>query len=280
MRAARLASGPDTRRANSSPPRRVEQVLVAQGLETLADLPEHAIPGFVRVGVVDLLEAVEIEIDEHAGRVGLAFQLDRPVEALDERRPVRQAGQQIMAGGMTGDGLAPLDFADAAHGYEHQDAHGQDQEAEHDEHGAIGSGADPVVDGLRRPGQSRHHHPRPIDERNAARARSPVDADPIHGEHLAEFANGGRVERPGEKQEAARGIRRLLAVCDDRTDRDCGDPPLGSDQAGRAAIDPVVSWAVSGAPSQDPIRTPPVPDRRPATPCGRQGHRCPFSSSR
>ena len=30
------------------------------------------------------------------------------------------------------------------------------------------------------------------------------------------------------------------AGCDDRTDRDGGDPPLGSDQAGLAAIDPIV----------------------------------------
>ena len=78
----------------------------------------------VAEGVVDLLEAVEVEA-QHRERVAAAEMGDRLLDALAEHRPVRQAGEDVVAGheGDAGVGLPLLGHvlegrheAAAAHG--------------------------------------------------------------------------------------------------------------------------------------------------------------------
>ena len=104
-----------------------------------------------------------------------------------------------------------------------------------------GPGPIPPVDGPRRPRQSRHHHPRPVDERNAARTRAPIDlrSHPRRAPcRVRERWTGRASWQPNSRRTGASESCCPFPTIGPTADR--GDPPLGSDQAGRAAIDPAV----------------------------------------
>ena len=66
-----------------------------EGSETAPGLLQHPVSGGVAEGVVDRLEAVEIEDRESEGRVGAGRGGDQRIEALEEVAPVGQPGQAI-----------------------------------------------------------------------------------------------------------------------------------------------------------------------------------------
>ena len=67
-------------------------------LQDAGDLPQQLISRRVPAGVVDQLELIEIEIQEHLPALGvLADALDRAGEAVLELAPVDEAGERIVA---------------------------------------------------------------------------------------------------------------------------------------------------------------------------------------
>ena len=102
-------------------------------LEAGGDLPEQAVAGLVAVGVVDLLEAVEIEIDHRDRCAGGAPGRDRGLQCRDQRGAVGQAGQPVVGRVVARRALAPLDVAKVAEGHDEDEAHGQADQTEHQE---------------------------------------------------------------------------------------------------------------------------------------------------
>ena len=82
---------------NSSPPEAADGVAVAHRIaQQLGHLAQHAVAGQVAAGVVDELEAVEVEVTQHVLAVAALAALDRLFEAPLELAAVDQAGERIV----------------------------------------------------------------------------------------------------------------------------------------------------------------------------------------
>ena len=64
--------------------------------QQLRDFAQHAVPGEMTAGVVDDLEAIEIEVTQHVRRVATSRAFDRFIEAALELAPVHEARQGIV----------------------------------------------------------------------------------------------------------------------------------------------------------------------------------------
>ena len=99
------------------------QIARPQGAgEPTGELDEHEVAGRVSEAVVDLLEAVQVEVVDGrpvARRLG-----QRGVQACDELRAVGQSGQRVVSGLVGQDGLGAFLITD------HEQEAGQDQRGE------------------------------------------------------------------------------------------------------------------------------------------------------
>ena len=115
------ASGPVTRMANSSPPRRATRSPGRTELVSrLATMPEQLVTDVVALRVVDRLEAVQVQ-EEHADLGAVQRHLQRGLDLRPEQRPVRQPGEPVgerLQGQLL---LEPAALGDVA-GVEHQPA--------------------------------------------------------------------------------------------------------------------------------------------------------------
>ena len=95
--APRSPGRPSHSSANSSPTMRASVSLAAAtGREPLSHLGEQVVAALVAERVVDELEAVDVE-HEHGDRAAVASgERERVVDAVDEQRAVRQAGQRVV----------------------------------------------------------------------------------------------------------------------------------------------------------------------------------------
>jgi hypothetical protein len=75
------------------------------------ELGEHGVPGGMPEAVVDLLEAVQVQVEQVAG-AGMPAAGHRLADPLDQQHPVRQSGQWIVQGLVAELGFAPLPFGD------------------------------------------------------------------------------------------------------------------------------------------------------------------------
>ena len=68
-------------------------------LESVGDADEELVADGVAQRVVDYLEAVEVEIEDCEGRVGVAARArDGELEVIHEERAVRQSGERVVEG--------------------------------------------------------------------------------------------------------------------------------------------------------------------------------------
>src|SRR3546814_5164014 len=67
-------------------------------LETLGDLAEHDVPRLVPEGVVDRLEAIDVDQQQRGGRIGGAAIAEQRRRAFDKAAPVMQVRQRIAPG--------------------------------------------------------------------------------------------------------------------------------------------------------------------------------------
>ena len=75
-----------------------QRVSLAQlALQESADLAQQIVAGRVAARVVDLLEAVEIEVEHRMATVALRGAFERPRQPMLELTPVREPGQRIVA---------------------------------------------------------------------------------------------------------------------------------------------------------------------------------------
>ena len=94
---------------NSSPPRRTHRSRGAAGIaHALRGDDQHIVAGGVAERVVDLLEAVEVELDHGQPLAAAVRALDQRVEMVGEEGAVVQAGQPVMDGD-EGHGVARVD---------------------------------------------------------------------------------------------------------------------------------------------------------------------------
>ena len=106
--------------ANSSPPSRATQSLArVRPVEAIGKLADQIVAGRMAKRIVDVLEAVEIEVEERDARA-VAPRLDQAaIEPVDEERAVGEPGQRIVKGQVLRLRLARLQLgrsaAQAAH---------------------------------------------------------------------------------------------------------------------------------------------------------------------
>src|SRR3546814_5073551 len=67
-------------------------------LETLGYLAEHDVPPLVPEGVVDRLEAIDVDQQQRGGRIGGAAIAEQRRRAFDKAAPVMQVRQRIAPG--------------------------------------------------------------------------------------------------------------------------------------------------------------------------------------
>ena len=84
--------------------------------QALGDIDEKLVPGFVAEGVVDLLEPVQVEEDQHALDLVALGVVDRQFRAVAEEQAVRQPGEQVVVGEEADALLALLRVADVLQG--------------------------------------------------------------------------------------------------------------------------------------------------------------------
>ena len=107
----------------------------AERLEAGGHLLQERVAGFVAVGVIDVLEAVEVEIGDRDGLAAGALGGDRVGQRADEGAAIGEAGQPVMGCGVAGFRFALLDLPEAADDDEEQDDHDQRDQREHREAG-------------------------------------------------------------------------------------------------------------------------------------------------
>ena len=92
--------------ANSSPPKRASvSVARRSSFEPARDLLDQLVAGRMAVGVVDVLEAVEVEEHHREPAAGAADPAELLVEPLAEEQAVRQPRERVAA--ERGSGHAP-----------------------------------------------------------------------------------------------------------------------------------------------------------------------------
>jgi hypothetical protein len=98
---------------NSSPAQAGKRVGVAQHAPAAcADLQQQTVPAFVAEGVVDRLEAVEVE-QQHRGAAAVAPCLQQALaQAVVEQRAVGQVGERVVVGEVQDARFGLLAFGD------------------------------------------------------------------------------------------------------------------------------------------------------------------------
>ena len=209
------AAGVSTARrriANSSPPRRATvSSSPQQAREALAHLAQHLVAVVVAEGVVDLLEAVEVEQHDRDVGPGAPGARDRVLGARAEEDAVGQTGQRVVQGEALGDERLAAGTLDGDHGQ----------------------------------GQQRQQHRRRVEREDGERREAQQDAlggrlaDELGGDLVAQ-AGAGRHrdgtgheagvddeedERGGEDGRDVGGAEVLVVGQDARGDEDCRRRP-------------------------------------------------------
>ena len=109
-----------------------------QAGEPLRELADQVVAGRVAERVVDVLEAVEVEIEQREPLPGLARFDQGAIEPVAEQRPVGEAGQRVVEGEVLGLRLArlqlgrgPLQAQDQERDDQRDDEKGAEQERRH-----------------------------------------------------------------------------------------------------------------------------------------------------
>ncbi len=108
-----------------------EQMATRSLAEAVRHGLEQAVAGRMAEGVVDLLEAIEIEINHGHRRAVDAARFGRLIQCRHQRRPVGKSAQLVIGGRVKGLRLAALDLAHAAKRDRDQEGHGQADQREH-----------------------------------------------------------------------------------------------------------------------------------------------------
>ena len=198
--ASALRRRPASRRTRRRRRGRAGPIARSESGEPRADAPEHLVADRVAEGVVDLLEAVEVDEQEcePAADRARARRRRSASSASNSAAAVGEPGQVIgdrLADGAPGSGLAAADREPGAHDHQHQRGRGQ--------------GGGHVVDGLERPDEQ--------DPQAGGRgeARQQEAGRPARGQRVARFrAAATSPSRSAGSRSARRAAFTAVPTCE------------------------------------------------------------------